>query len=497
MIDRELEQILQARFRAEADGIGSTPTALFASVSGIPDVVPFAAGRPVSRRVLLLAAAVLVALLIGGVLAVGSGLIRLPRPPDERLNELSTAILQPIPCDLTMDDGLAFEMEYRVDASGAPGTLTVGSDGLAIRGPQPGPSSAVPHEQRRMTLGGLSQLLGAVEASGLRDCINLPVPGPQAESARTVSARIDGEIVKMAFDFGFYIRVPTQGELDAAQTLAERLRDPDLGIAASEWIDADWQPYEHDRWQIMFSRWEGLQPAYVTPEMVRDLAWPEIELPDGSSFLTVGSSLPIAPPTGYVETRCLVIPAAERADWLEVFGDPTQDPSVDWWMFRDGVRGGGFQISMTFLLPHETGCRIPTEPSPRQNLIEDLRVCDYLPESAGWGRPWEREDAAGGWASCEYYGGGLSGWVFASRHPISAEAAPAVVANQFGRDFTTETVAGRTVFLNACIEPDPACSAAIAISVGPHLVILAPDLESSPDALRDLAAAVIRSIAER
>lgn len=145
MIDRELEQILQTRFRAQADGTGSTPTALYASVSGIPDAMPFAAGRTVPRRVLLLAAVVLVALVIGGVLAVGSGLIRLPRPPDEDLSQLSTAVLQPIPCDLTMDDGVAFEMEYRVDASGAPGTLFVDSDGLAIRGPQPAIPSAVPH----------------------------------------------------------------------------------------------------------------------------------------------------------------------------------------------------------------------------------------------------------------------------------------------------------------------------------------------------------------
>jgi hypothetical protein len=489
MIDRELEQILQTRFRAEADGTGSTPTALYASVSGIPDAVPFAAGRTVPRRVLLLAAVVLVALVIGGVLAVGSGLIRLPRPPDEDLSQLSTAVLQPIPCDLTMDDGVAFEMEYRVDASGAPGTLVVDSDGLAIRGPQPAVPSAVPHEQRRMTLGGLSQLLGAVEASGLRDCVNLPVPGPQA-----VSARIDDEIVKIEFDFGLNIRVPTQAELDAAETLAERLTDPDLGIAASEWIDADWQPYEHDRWQIMFRRWEGLVPCCWTSELLRDVPWPEMVLPDGSTFMTVGSTMPIAPPTGYVETRCHVIPAAERADWLEVFGDPTSDPSIDMWMLHDGVRGGGFQISMTFLLPHEIGCRMPSDPSPRQNLIGDLDVCGYLAFPVWPGNGRETEVFDGGWALCEYL---AHGWVFASRHPVSSEAATAVVANQFGRDYTTDSVAGRTVYLNACIEPDPACRPAIAISADPHLVIVVPDRQTSPDALRDLAAAVIRSIAER
>ena len=58
MNERELEQLLTARFRAEAGEAGSAPAALYASVEGIPSTIahpaPWLAGR---RNLILLTAA--------------------------------------------------------------------------------------------------------------------------------------------------------------------------------------------------------------------------------------------------------------------------------------------------------------------------------------------------------------------------------------------------------------------------------------------------------
>ena len=57
--------------------------------------------------------------------------------------------------------------------------------------------------------------------------------------------------------------------------------------------------------------------------------------------------------------------------------EATPDPGI--WSFRDESGGIQFQVS-----PHEPGCepRVRSDiPALRDNLIRDLRVCDYLPVS--------------------------------------------------------------------------------------------------------------------
>jgi hypothetical protein len=77
MTERELEQRLRAWYRSEADAAGSAPMDLQMSVSAIPDVVPSRAGLfGIRRNMLVLAvAAMLAALLVGGAIAVGAGLL--------------------------------------------------------------------------------------------------------------------------------------------------------------------------------------------------------------------------------------------------------------------------------------------------------------------------------------------------------------------------------------------------------------------------------------
>jgi hypothetical protein len=86
MTERELEQRLRAWYQSEADAAGPAPMDLQTSVSAIPDAMPSRTGLFGSRRsvVLLAAAAMLVALLVGGAIAVGAGLIPwLTEEPDE------------------------------------------------------------------------------------------------------------------------------------------------------------------------------------------------------------------------------------------------------------------------------------------------------------------------------------------------------------------------------------------------------------------------------
>jgi Kelch motif/Galactose oxidase, central domain len=80
MTDHELEQRLRAWYRAEVGEATTAPLDLRSSIAEIPKAPPFLDRRSGNRRsVILLAAAALAgALVVGGVIAVGSGLVRLP-----------------------------------------------------------------------------------------------------------------------------------------------------------------------------------------------------------------------------------------------------------------------------------------------------------------------------------------------------------------------------------------------------------------------------------
>jgi hypothetical protein len=77
MTEHELEQQLRAWYRSEADAAGSAPLHLQVSVSAIPDELPARRGLFGMRRnmMVLAAAALLVALVVGGAIAVGAGLL--------------------------------------------------------------------------------------------------------------------------------------------------------------------------------------------------------------------------------------------------------------------------------------------------------------------------------------------------------------------------------------------------------------------------------------
>ncbi|HET6744808.1 MAG TPA: hypothetical protein VFH90_03055, partial [Candidatus Limnocylindria bacterium] len=84
MTEREFEQRLRGYYRAEVEGAGRMPAELRENVWAIPDRMPATAGLFQSRRaVVLFAAAMLTALLVGGAIAIGAGLLRLPWERDD------------------------------------------------------------------------------------------------------------------------------------------------------------------------------------------------------------------------------------------------------------------------------------------------------------------------------------------------------------------------------------------------------------------------------
>jgi hypothetical protein len=77
MTDHELDEGLRAWYRREVGEHERAPSALRVGVSAIPRTVPVKARFENRRTVLLAAAAILAALLIGGAITVGSGILRL------------------------------------------------------------------------------------------------------------------------------------------------------------------------------------------------------------------------------------------------------------------------------------------------------------------------------------------------------------------------------------------------------------------------------------
>ena len=105
MTDRELEARLRAWYRAEADGDETAPISLRREVAAIPQTPTHPTRRfRRGRGLTLLAAAAL--LLVGGAVAAGSGVVRLPSlvPPEPvpspaKESSTPTAVISPAPTE--------------------------------------------------------------------------------------------------------------------------------------------------------------------------------------------------------------------------------------------------------------------------------------------------------------------------------------------------------------------------------------------------------------
>ena len=91
-------------------------------------------------------------------------------------------------------------------------------------------------------------------------------------------------------------RQTTPEQAAVVADLVDRLRDPDLGLAASGWSDAEWHSYLPERWRILV---EFTGPSY--------LGYPSSEglvLPDGSTLQTFGVEEPDAANSAFAMVRC-------------------------------------------------------------------------------------------------------------------------------------------------------------------------------------------------
>ena len=140
MNDRDFELRLRDFYRAEADTAAAPQVELLhQSVWAIPEDVPVVArGFFSSRRgVVLVAAALLTALLVGGAVAVGAGLLKLPWLPDEvpdthtRLSAVSPELLKPTPCDQTLAESVLLSVVIS-GPSGPPMQTLVYESGMAL-----------------------------------------------------------------------------------------------------------------------------------------------------------------------------------------------------------------------------------------------------------------------------------------------------------------------------------------------------------------------------
>ena len=63
---------------------------------------------------------------------------------------------------------------------------------------------------------------------------------PVAGDGVAARARLGSGVVAFSLGSG-WMRVATPAELDAASALADRLRDPELGLPSASWLDREWQ----------------------------------------------------------------------------------------------------------------------------------------------------------------------------------------------------------------------------------------------------------------
>ncbi len=95
--------------------------------------------------------------------------------------------------------------------------------------------------------------------------------------------------------------------------------------------------------------------------------------------------------------------------------------------------------------------------------------------------------------------------VYSRMNPTSATEALELVRLEFGQDgYVSDSIAGRTVYLNECVQSVIPCAPAIAISAEPYYVIIRLAQTDPPPTpqidfearLRELAALVIHNLGD-
>jgi hypothetical protein len=500
MTDRDFEQRLRDFYRGEV-GPDGAPEHLRLRVQEVSNV---GAGRRADRRwIVLVAAALLVALVAGTAIAVGTGLLRPPwlppQPPRPYVLEPRdfTTAQSVQGCGLLDPGPFLLHAMVETEVAGQPtgfSNLVAYDDGWVVAAPTPN----APWLHRQLTGEGLQQLRDALIDPRLAACRTYDAGGG---ASLVLWAQSGTGVYKLTVGHPgiatVEMHVTTPDQADAVAALQTLLADPDLGLPASAWADEAWSTYTPEQWVLQMDFTEGPGPALDD----------SVQLPDGTPVRDLGQDDPTATERGITSARCATLDASRAAtvrDLLTGVAGPIDTGGT--WEFSNA------EVMLYPVLPRVDGCAIP-EPAPSASPAagglsgpSGTDACAYLSADAipaaldKAGVTWSsRAGSLGDWSMCGYglpfgSGGPGGGAVYVSRQALGDDPTPSVAAI-FGTDgYTTEQIAGHQVFLNRC-EPENAgdtCTVAMAIPLGGDFVLLTWSTESPSD-LRALASVVISS----
>ncbi len=501
MTDHDFEQRLRDWFRDEVDPTQAAPIALRHGLTAIASQAR--PGTFGSRRWMLLAAAALIAMLVAGIAAVGSGLIRLPTrlPAPIALGE----------CRPTLVDELVLAV-WRERS----GETYVYRDGRVIASGWVTDSSGAPVDkvlrQRRLTPEGVADLLASAIDPGLNGCRDVPIDG--ADDLH-VTVRDVRSVNEFHTGHGLYSVAQADPETTtAAAALYQRLLDRDLGMGADQWADSAWSVYLPDRYVVTVTLPAGVAAPATGP-------W-TTALPDGSTPMTFGAVMPDADP--YV-VRCGLLDAGDVGAFIDAFprsaGQSTNGAA-------SGFPNGGFFVPFWDLddysalearaaLPHERSCAdlYPTpaeEPITSDPALAAVDVCGLLDggampdengqqhrSSLGDRQAWTDHDSGG--SDCDFaaFELGIFYRIELRLQATTAAEAEELVQGDFGVGAYREIeIAGQTTYLDACAYLALPCEPAIAISSDPYFLMIRgtrqPTAEETEEVLRALAATAIERL---
>ena len=381
--------------------------------------------------------------------------------------------------------------------------LTVYDDGLAVIGPSAewgGSANTLQASwsQRRLTADGLAELTDAVIGS-LPTCQSFEFDGNLSILARSgdevVSIRLGADVLET--------RVTSRAHAAVAAALAERIDDPDFGLPANAWAEAEWHAYVPARWRFSLQLSGPSERDYPSDD--------GMVLPDGSTLRAFGSD---GTGTTYPSGNRCVATGAEEATAIAAIltdaGGSADETSLSSWGFIDDE--GTVWVMVVGLLPHEPDCMTdefgeasptpePVASAPPPEVAPLADACEYVPAELVsdligqiQGDVEHYPMWSADWAFCWYpvNEDGLA--IAASRRSFPSARAAEQATSLFGEEgFSSERIAGHDVYFNGCDSSSRSCRAAVAISADPHFVIVIWQ-PGSQATLRDLAERVLPAL---
>ena len=512
--DSQFEARLRTLYRQRIDR-AAVPSGLQFGVLSIPESEPVTHRFFGSRRLLVLAmVGLLAALTVSGVIAIGSGLIRLPWLPDIPGPDLGAQA----ECGGVVEEGFVLKLSQQQTLT------TLDRDGRLISGPGFPDSMDVAMTLRQMTPEGVALVVAAVEEADLATACGrtIYVDGEDGYLNARTSQRV------VSISWGRTAEIELQGgsptDQAAAATLAGQLTDLDSWLPADVWLDAAPATYSPERFGVQIARYPTGE-GNPLPSATADAS--SVTLPDGTSPLsfgtmTYGPEIPgYQPPTpdgmvGPDWVRCGVVDletAVAISDALVADGTH-YDPTIAAYIVADGM--ATLNITIRPYRHHEWDCvqlaafiaataeesAVASATPIPSHMAYVENVCRFpfnqAAESVLGGGAVSAEsvsppDAPPG-GVCQLYRGDT--WVGnVHAFPASSETLVREQAEEhFGVDGVAQVaIAGRTAFTNGCADPEAHCAASMFIvdAMYTYWIIWTEDLPDGDATFEAMAAAFL------